>query len=94
MVNLDPANEPSSRLEGYEAAVDIEDLVKLDEVMDELKLGPNGGEKGGLACRSCRGVLALTVVLCCVRGWCVAGSHGVLHGAVGGEFRLAAGAVT
>lgn len=40
IVNLDPANEQLP----YEAAVDISDLVCLEEVMRELKLGPNGGE--------------------------------------------------
>jgi GTPase SAR1 family protein len=39
IVNLDPANENLS----YEAAVDISDLVHLAAVMEELKLGPNGG---------------------------------------------------
>ncbi len=41
IVNLDPANE---QLLPYEAAVDISDLVCLEEVMRELKLGPNRGE--------------------------------------------------
>jgi len=39
IVNLDPANEAVS----YEAGVDIGDLVRLDEVMESLELGPNGG---------------------------------------------------
>lgn len=39
IVNLDPANENLP----YEAAVDISDLVHLAAVMEELKLGPNGG---------------------------------------------------
>mmetsp|Transcript_17285 Transcript_17285/g.41281 ORF Transcript_17285/g.41281 Transcript_17285/m.41281 type:complete len:295 (-) Transcript_17285:99-983(-) len=38
VVNLDPANDPA----GYEAAVDIQDLVSLEVVQDELHLGPNG----------------------------------------------------
>ncbi|PNH07274.1 GPN-loop GTPase 2 [Tetrabaena socialis] len=38
IVNLDPANDALP----YEAAVDIADLVCLEEVMAELKLGPNG----------------------------------------------------
>uniref|UniRef100_A0A1A8I8Z5 GPN-loop GTPase 2 n=1 Tax=Nothobranchius kuhntae TaxID=321403 RepID=A0A1A8I8Z5_NOTKU len=39
VVNMDPANEgkPCS------CAVDISDLVTLDDVMENLKLGPNGG---------------------------------------------------
>ncbi|GIL83486.1 hypothetical protein Vretimale_11163 [Volvox reticuliferus] len=39
IVNLDPAND----MLPYEAAVDIADLACLEEVMAELKLGPNGG---------------------------------------------------
>lgn len=39
IVNLDPAND----LVPYEAAVDVSELVALEEVADKLKLGPNGG---------------------------------------------------
>ncbi|XP_049517817.1 GPN-loop GTPase 2 isoform X2 [Dermacentor silvarum] len=39
VVNLDPANDVLP----YEAAVDISGLVELRDVMDSLKLGPNGG---------------------------------------------------
>ena len=39
VVNLDPANENYT----YPVAADIRDLVPLDEVMGEMKLGPNGG---------------------------------------------------
>jgi len=39
VVNLDPANENMP----YKCAIDIGELVSLTEVMDELKLGPNGG---------------------------------------------------
>ncbi|KAJ7985666.1 hypothetical protein DPEC_G00354430 [Dallia pectoralis] len=39
VVNMDPANE---RLP-YSCAVDISELVTLNDVMDGLKLGPNGG---------------------------------------------------
>lgn len=39
VVNLDPAND----LLPYEAAVDISQLIGLQEAMDSLKLGPNGG---------------------------------------------------
>lgn len=39
IVNLDPANEGLP----YPCAVDIAELVTLDDVMDGLKLGPNGG---------------------------------------------------
>lgn len=39
IVNLDPANENMT----YTAQVDISDLVTVEEVMDQMKLGPNGG---------------------------------------------------
>lgn len=39
VINLDPAAE---RFE-YEVAVDIRDLITLDDVMEEMGLGPNGG---------------------------------------------------
>jgi hypothetical protein len=40
IVNLDPANDVLP----YTPAVDVADLVCLDTVMEELHLGPNGGE--------------------------------------------------
>ena len=39
VVNLDPAND----ILPYEPAVDISDLITASDVMDKLKLGPNGG---------------------------------------------------
>lgn len=39
IVNLDPANDQTS----YPCALDVRDLVTLEEIMDEDKLGPNGG---------------------------------------------------
>lgn len=39
VVNLDPANDSLS----YKCAVDISTLITLDDVMENLKLGPNGG---------------------------------------------------
>lgn len=39
MINLDPANETP----GYDAAVDVGELVTLDGAMEETGLGPNGG---------------------------------------------------
>ncbi|XP_029929281.1 LOW QUALITY PROTEIN: GPN-loop GTPase 2 [Myripristis murdjan] len=39
VVNMDPANEGLP----YPCAVDISELVHLDDVMEGLKLGPNGG---------------------------------------------------
>ncbi|KAM6239768.1 GPN-loop GTPase 2 [Porphyrio hochstetteri] len=39
VVNLDPANEAMP----YECALDIAELVTLPDVMESLKLGPNGG---------------------------------------------------
>ena len=46
IVNLDPANEPPVGREGDEDFawdVDVAELVTLDDVMEELGLGPNGG---------------------------------------------------
>lgn len=39
IVNLDPANDALP----YDVAVDIADLIQLDEVMEQMGLGPNGG---------------------------------------------------
>lgn len=39
VINLDPANDSLP----YECAVNIEDLIKLNDVMAEHSLGPNGG---------------------------------------------------
>ena len=39
VANLDPAAE----FYEYNAAFDIKDLISLDDVMDELGYGPNGG---------------------------------------------------
>ncbi len=44
VVNLDPAND----LLPYTPDVDITELVCLETVMEELKLGPNGGGCGHL----------------------------------------------
>lgn len=38
VVNIDPANDVLP----YEASVDISDLIRLEDVMETLKLGPNG----------------------------------------------------
>ncbi|KAJ3083818.1 GPN-loop GTPase 2 [Quaeritorhiza haematococci] len=39
IVNLDPANEGIP----YKCDIDVGELIKLEEVMDEFGLGPNGG---------------------------------------------------
>ncbi|KAJ5813096.1 hypothetical protein N7447_010119 [Penicillium robsamsonii] len=39
VVNLDPANDKTS----YPCALDVRDLVTLEDIMEEDKLGPNGG---------------------------------------------------
>ena len=39
VVNLDPANDHTN----YPCAVDIRDLVTLEEIMGDDNLGPNGG---------------------------------------------------
>jgi hypothetical protein len=41
LVNLDPAAAPDSF--EHDPAIDIKDLVSLDDVMGELGYGPNGG---------------------------------------------------
>ena len=38
IVNLDPANDKTS----YQCALDVRDLITLEEIMEEDKLGPNG----------------------------------------------------
>lgn len=39
VVNMDPANEQLP----YEPVINIAELVALENVMEELELGPNGG---------------------------------------------------
>lgn len=39
VVNLDPANDRTS----YPAALDVRDLIPLEEAMESEELGPNGG---------------------------------------------------
>jgi len=39
IVNLDPAAEDIS----YTPSVDIRELISVEDVMEELDLGPNGG---------------------------------------------------
>lgn len=39
MVNLDPANDHIP----YPCAINIADLITLEDTMNDLKLGPNGG---------------------------------------------------
>ena len=39
IVNLDPANDHTS----YDAAIDVRDMVTLEEIMKDDELGPNGG---------------------------------------------------
>ncbi|KAF2020007.1 hypothetical protein BU24DRAFT_419597 [Aaosphaeria arxii CBS 175.79] len=39
VVNLDPANDQTS----YPCALDVRDLVTIDEIMEQEDLGPNGG---------------------------------------------------
>ena len=39
IVNLDPANDHTS----YPCALDVRDLITLEEVMESSELGPNGG---------------------------------------------------
>lgn len=39
VVNLDPANDHAN----YECAIDVRDLIKLEDIMKDDELGPNGG---------------------------------------------------
>jgi len=39
VVNLDPANDQFK----YQCDIDIKDLISLDDAMEEMDLGPNGG---------------------------------------------------
>jgi GTPase SAR1 family protein len=39
IVNLDPANDHTS----YQPAIDVRDLVTIDDIMEQESLGPNGG---------------------------------------------------
>ena len=39
MVNLDPANDVLP----FKPDIDISDLITITDVMENLKLGPNGG---------------------------------------------------
>jgi GTPase SAR1 family protein len=39
IVNIDPANDKTS----YPCALDVRDLITLEEIMEEDALGPNGG---------------------------------------------------
>lgn len=39
VINLDPAAEHFD----YKCDIDIRELISLDDVMEELSLGPNGG---------------------------------------------------
>lgn len=39
VVNLDPANDQTT----YKAAIDVRNLINLEEIMSSEELGPNGG---------------------------------------------------
>lgn len=39
VVNLDPANDRTS----YKAAIDVRNLISLEDIMGSEELGPNGG---------------------------------------------------
>lgn len=41
VVNLDPANDSRP----YASAIDIQELITMEEVLDTFQLGPNGGQK-------------------------------------------------
>ena len=56
IVNLDPANENIP----YKCAIDLAELISVADVMEELKLGPNGGTGG-----SFHVLLVVTIVVHC-----------------------------
>ncbi|CAL5372742.1 unnamed protein product [Camellia sinensis] len=56
VINLDPANDSLP----YECTINIEDLIKLSDVMNEHSLGPNGG----LVYSSSQRVLLIMVMSC------------------------------
>lgn len=58
VVNLDPANGSLP----YDCAVDLADLVSLDQVMQNLGLGPNGGKFSFSAFASWTALLACAVL--------------------------------
>ena len=49
LFNLDPAAEKFE----YEPSIDIRDLITLDDVMEEMDLGPNGGLVYCFECVAC-----------------------------------------
>lgn len=57
MVNLDPAADPGE----YEFTVDIRDLISLEDVMQEMSFGPNGGL---LYCFEYAFIYLLSVIRC------------------------------
>jgi hypothetical protein len=82
IVNLDPANDGLP----YKPAVDVSELICLEEVMDQLRLGPNGGAWRGTCCRPEEAVAA--------RARCRAALASLHRGAqqrAGLRFRLCAG---
>ena len=52
MINSDPANDALP----YECAVNIEDLIKIEDVMAEHGLDPNGFDCALLDCFLCLGI--------------------------------------
>ena len=60
LVNMDPA--ANSDAFEYEPSIDIRDLITLEDVMDELGYGPNGGL---VYCFECVSSLSETTVLGC-----------------------------
>ena len=49
VVNLDPAHDELP----YHCAVDVRELVNVDDVMQAYELGPNGGMLTEQHCRTC-----------------------------------------
>ena len=62
VVNLDPANDVLP----YDCAVDVRDLVSLEEVQEETGLGPNGG-----ASQQCSWLRSITWTSCRLPRACI-----------------------
>ena len=45
------ATDPAADAFNYPASIDIRDLVTLEDVMEQLELGPNGCAHASLQCR-------------------------------------------
>lgn len=86
-----PEMYPWQRWLRYECAINIEDLIKLSDVMSEHSLGPNGGLAQSPRLQESNLLFLLYVRLWYAVEICVRPC--VLHGLLGEEYRLAWGKV-